>query len=102
MAQFRVGQEEWQAVTLWLDEMGGRYVTSNEAEEGRFAYIGHGAHPLGGDVVLLHWQELRGPLAGQTGIDTLWFRDRDWGVEARGTFFVDGDPLYGELAPAPD
>jgi hypothetical protein len=96
-ARFRVGGENWQPVTIWLNEGGGKYVTPDDDEEGEFRYIAHGVHPQGGEVLVLHWYEHRGPLQGKTGIDTLWLRLQGEKIKVRGTFFLDQSPDYGEI-----
>ena len=93
-----MGQQEWQPVVIVLDKSGGSYSTPTGNEEGIFNYITHGAHPEGGDVVILYWQEKHGPLKGHTGIDTLWFQQRDRNIEVRGTFFLDDGSDYGEIS----
>ena len=89
MARFRVAQEDWQPVTILLSEKGGKYVTPDGNEEGTFQYLAHGAHPSGGEVLVLHWLEHKGPLEGNTGIDTLWLQQQGEAIKIRGTFFLD-------------
>ena len=88
-ARFRVGQDDWQAVTISLDENDGKYTTPDGNEFGTLQYIAHGQHPLGGDVLVLHWLEQKGPLEGNTGIDTLWLQPQDNKIKVSGTFFLD-------------
>lgn len=96
-ARFRVDQDDWQPVTILLNENGGKYVTPDGQEEGTFQYIAHGEHPLGGEVIILHWREHKGPLEGNTGIDTLWLQQQDEVINVRGTFFLDRSYDYGEI-----
>jgi hypothetical protein len=96
-ARFRVDRDDWQPVTILLDENGGKYVTPDGQEEGTLQYIAHGKHPLGGDVAILHWREYKGPLKDRTGIDTLWFQQQDEAIKVRGTFFLDRTDDYGEI-----
>ncbi|MDJ0590556.1 MAG: hypothetical protein QNJ72_11250 [Pleurocapsa sp. MO_226.B13] len=96
-ARFRVGQEDWQAVTILLNENGGRYVTPDGNESGTLQYLAHGDHPLGGEVLVLHWLEQQGPLQGNTGIDTLWLQPQDEDIRVCGTFFLDRGHDYGEI-----
>ncbi|GAB4233067.1 MAG: hypothetical protein Kow0049_16340 [Stanieria sp.] len=49
--------------------------------------IACGNHPHGGEVLILHWLENKGPLEGYSGIDTLWFQQEDQHIGVRGTFF---------------
>lgn len=95
--RFRAGQEAWQPVFISLDENGGHYIAPSGKEEGTFRYIAHGFHPEGGEVVILHWKENRGPFSGQTGVDTLWFQRRGQDIDVRGTFFLDDGTDYGEI-----
>lgn len=101
MARFRTGREAWQAVTISLNENDGRYITPDGNELGTLHYIAHGKHPLGGEVLVLHWLEQKGPLEGNTGIDTLWLQPQDNGIKVCGTFFLDrthdGEIDYGEI-----
>lgn len=96
-ARFRVEQEDWQEVTILLHEKGGKYVTPDGNEAGTFQYVTHGVHPSGGEVLILHWMEHKGPLAGQTGIDTLWLQQQGEVIQVRGTFFLDRSFDYGEI-----
>lgn len=96
-ASFRVNQDDWQPVTILLTENSGKYFTPDGEEEGSFQYIAHGEHPLGGDVMILHWLEDKGPLEGNTGIDTLWFQQENGAIKVRGTFFLDRSHDYGEI-----
>lgn len=96
-ARFRVSQEDWQPVTILLDEEGGRYATPDGNESGILQYIAHGKHPLGGEVLVLHWLEEKGPLEGNTGIDTLWLRPLNNTIKVSGTFFLDHSHDYGEI-----
>ena len=97
IARFRVGQENWQKVMILLNENGGKYVTPDGNEEGIFEYVAHGSHPSGGEVLVLHWREHKGPLEGQTGIDTLWLKPEGEAIKVRGTFFLDYSNDYGEI-----
>ena len=105
-ARFRVAREDWQAVTISFNEDGGRYVTPDGNESGTLQYLTHGKHPLGGEVLVLHWLEQEGPLEGNTGIDTLWLQPQGDAIKVSGTFFLDlpkeGDEVncshdYGEI-----
>lgn len=96
-AKFRISQDEWQPVTILLDEEGGKYATPTGEEEGIFNIIAGGIHPHGGEVLVLHWLENKGPLVGHTGIDTLWFQQKERQIEVRGTFFLDCGSEYGEI-----
>ena len=100
-ARFRAGQDDWQTVTISLNENDGRYITPDGNESGTLQYVAHGKHPLGGDVLVLHWLEQKGPLEGHTGIDTLWLQSQDKGIKVCGTFFLDrthdGEIEYGEI-----
>jgi hypothetical protein len=95
--RFRVARDDWQPVTILLDENGGKYVTPDGEEEGTFQYVAHGEHPLGGDVIILHWLEHKGPLKDHTGIDTLWLQQQNGAIKVRGTFFLDRSYDYGEI-----
>lgn len=97
-ARFRISQDEWKPVTIFLNEQGGKYMTPTGDEEGTFNIIAGGIHPNGGDVLVLHWLENKGPFVGHTGIDTLWFQQKDQQIEVRGTFFVDCGSDYGEIS----
>ena len=97
-ARFRVSQEDWQAVTILLNENGGSYTTPDGNEEGTFQYIAHGDHPSGGEVLVLHWLEHKGPLEGHTGIDTLWLQPQGEEIKVCGTFFLDRSNDYGEIS----
>ncbi|MDB9527287.1 hypothetical protein PN498_14905 [Oscillatoria sp. CS-180] len=99
-AQFRVGEEEWQLINITLEDDQGQYAAPDDSEKGILHYIAHGQHPHGGEVFLIHWQESHGPLAGHTGIDTLWFQKREEGIAVRGTFFLDQSTDYGEISSA--
>ena len=100
-ARFRVGREAWQPVTISLNENEGMYITPDGSESGTLQYVAHGKHPLGGEVLVLHWLEQKGPLEGNTGIDTLWLQPQDDKVKVCGTFFLDrthnGAIDYGEI-----
>ena len=96
-ARFRVASEDWQAVTILLDENGGKYVTPDGSESGALQYLAHGEHPLGGEVLILHWLEEKGPLQGNTGIDTLWLQPQGESIKVSGTFFLDRSCEYGEI-----
>ncbi len=96
-ARFRVAQEDWQAVTILLNEDGGRYITPDGNESGTLQYLTHGKHPLGGEVLVLHWLEQKGPLEGNTGIDTLWLQPQGDAIKVSGTFFLDRGHDYGEI-----
>ena len=96
-ARFRVAQEDWQPVTILLNEEGGRYVTPDGDESGTLQYLTHGQHPLGGEVLVLHWLEEKGPLEGNTGIDTLWLQPQGDDIKVSGTFFLDRSRDYGEI-----
>lgn len=96
-ARFRVAQEDWQAITIVLNEDGGRYITPDGNESGMLQYLTHGKHPLGGEVLVLHWLEQRGPLEGNTGIDTLWLQPQGSDIKVSGTFFLDHSHDYGEI-----
>lgn len=97
-ARFRVNQEDWQPVTILLNESGGKYTTPDGNEEGTFKYVTHGDHPLGGEVLVLHWLEYKGPLKGNTGIDTLWLKPQGEAIKVCGTFFIDYSDDYGEIS----
>ena len=97
-ARFRVSQEDWQPVKILLNENGGKYVTPNGDEEGTFEYVAHGDHPSGGEVLVLHWLEHKGPLEGNTGIDTLWLQPQGEAIKVCGTFFLDHSQDYGEIS----
>ncbi len=97
-ARFRISQEDWQPVTILLNENGGRYVTPDGNEEGTLQYLAHGNHPSGGEVLVLHWQEHKGPLKGNTGIDTLWLQPQGNTIKVCGTFFLDRSHEYGEIS----
>lgn len=96
-ARFRVGREDWQPVSIFLDEHGGKYVTPDGNESGTLQYVAHGKHPSGGEVLVLHWLEEKGPLQGNTGIDTFWLQSQGDGIKVRGTFFLDRTHDYGEM-----
>ena len=96
-ARFRVAQEKWQPVTILLEENGGKYATPDGKETGIFQYLAHGNHPAGGEVLVLHWLEQKGPLAGNSGIDTLWLQQQKEAITVRGTFFLDQGNDYGEI-----
>ena len=96
-ARFRVAQDDWQPVKILLDENGGRYVTPDGNESGTLQYLTHGKHPLGGEVLVLHWLEQKGPLEGSTGVDTLWLQPQGDAVKVSGTFFLDCSHDYGEI-----
>ena len=96
-ARFRVAQEQWQPVKILLHENGGKYVTPDGKEAGIFQYLAHGDHPSGGEVLVLHWLEHKGPLKGNTGIDTLWLQQQGEAIKVRGTFFLDHSDDYGEI-----
>lgn len=96
-ARFRVGQEDWQPVTITLNKNGGKYVTPDGNESGTLQYVAHGKHPLGGEVLVLHWLEQQGPLEGNTGIDTLWLQPQEDAIKVSGTFFLDRSHDYGEI-----
>lgn len=96
-ARFRVAQEDWQKVTILLNENGGTYTTPDGNEEGTLQCVANGSHPLGGEVLVLYWLEHKGPLAGQTGIDTLWLQAQSEGIKVCGTFFLDHSHDYGEI-----
>ncbi len=96
-AQFRTHQDDWQLVQILLNERGGTYATPDGEEEGVFECLAAGNHPLGGSVLILHWLENKGPFAGNTGIDTLWFQEREKTIEVSGTFFADTSNDYGEI-----
>lgn len=96
-ARFRVSQEDWQPVTITLNENGGKYATPDGKESGTLQYVAHGKHPLGGEVLVLHWLEQQGPLEGNTGIDTLWLQPQGDEIKVSGTFFLDRSPDYGEI-----
>lgn len=96
-AKFRISQDEWQPVTILLNEQGGKYITPTGEEEGTFNLIACGNHPHGGEVLILHWLENKGPLEGYSGIDTLWFQQEDQHIGVRGTFFLDRSNDYGEI-----
>jgi hypothetical protein len=97
-ARFRTSQDEWQPVTILLNEQGGKYITPTGDEEGTFNFIAGGNHPNGGEVLVLHWLENKGPFVGHTGIDTLWFQQKGHQIKLRGTFFVDRGSDYGEIS----
>ena len=97
-ARFRVAKEDWQPITILLNESGGKYVTPDGSESGTLQYLTHGQHPLGGEVLVLHWLEQKGPLEGNTGIDTLWLQHQDNAIKVSGTFFLDRSEDYGEIA----
>ncbi|MDJ0568840.1 MAG: hypothetical protein QNJ53_07300 [Pleurocapsa sp. MO_192.B19] len=97
-ARFRVSQEDWQPVKILLNENGGKYVTPSGDEEGTFEYVAHGDHPSGGEVLVLHWLEHKGPLEGNTGIDTLWLQPQGETIKVCGTFFLDHSQDYGEIS----
>lgn len=99
-AQFRTHQDEWQVVNIYLDEKGGEYTTPTGDESGRFQCLAQGNHPDGGNVLILHWLEHKGPFAGKTGIDTLWFQQQGQTIKVRGTFFSDRGNDYGEISSA--
>lgn len=96
-AQFRTHQDDWQPVAILLDETGGEYVTPGGEEQGIFKCLAQGNHPEGGTVLVLHWLEKKGPFAGNTGIDTLWFQQQAGVIKVRGTFFADSSHDYGEI-----
>ncbi|MBE9045503.1 hypothetical protein IQ255_14015 [Pleurocapsales cyanobacterium LEGE 10410] len=96
-AQFRIGQDDWQPVAISLNEHDGRYTTPDGSESGTLQYVAHGNHPSGGEVIVLHWLEQQGPLAGNTGIDTLWLQPQGDTIKVCGTFFLDRSNDYGEI-----
>lgn len=96
-ARFRVAREDWQPITIFLNEDGGRYVTPDGGESGTLQYLTHAQHPLGGEVLVLHWLEQKGPLEGNTGIDTLWLQHQGNAIKVSGTFFLDRSEDYGEI-----
>ena len=96
-ARFRVSQEDWQPVKILLNEDGGKYTTPDGNESGTLQYVARGEHPLGGEVLVLHWLEEKGPLEGNTGIDTLWLQPQDNFIKVSGTFFLDSSHEYGEI-----
>ncbi len=96
-AKFRIDRDRWQPVTILLNEQRGTYKTPTGDEEGTFSIIADGNHPHGGEVLVLHWLEKKGPFVGNTGIDTLWFQQKERQIEVRGTFFVDCGNEYGEI-----
>ena len=96
-ARFRVAREDWQPITIFLNEDGGRYVTPDGSESGTLQYLTHALHPLGGEVLVLHWLEQKGPLEGNTGIDTLWLQHQGNAIKVSGTFFLDRSEDYGEI-----
>lgn len=99
-ARFRVGEEEWQPIDIFLEDDQGRYASPDQSEEGNLRYIAQGQHPQGGEIFLIYWQESHGPLAGHTGIDTLWFQQKEGTIMTRGTFFLDRSAEYGEISSA--
>ena len=96
-ARFRIGLEAWQAVTILLNKNGGEYITPDGSESGILRYVAHGNHPSGGEVLVLHWLEKKGPLEGNTGIDTLWLQPQGDAIKVCGTFFLDRTHDYGEI-----
>ena len=96
-AKFRIDRDEWQPVNIVLDERGGKYATPTGDESGTLNIIAGGSHPRGGEVLVLHWLENKGPFEGHTGIDTLWFQKKNEYIEVRGTFFKDCGSEYGEI-----
>lgn len=98
IARFRVHKEDWQPVIILLQENGGKYLTPDGNEEGKLQYLAHGDHPSGGKVLVLHWLEHKGPLEGNTGIDTLWVQKQGEDIQVRGTFFLDHSYDYGEIS----
>lgn len=96
-AQFRSHQDNWQPIAILLDEVGGEYATPCGNEEGVLKCLARGNHPEGGTVLVLHWLEKKGPFAGNTGIDTLWFQQQAGTIKVRGTFFADLSHDYGEI-----